>query len=77
VAPAVTHLERARGRHRRLRPFDADDRLERWRAEKSKTLSSYGWVDRGKGLIHIPVEEAMKELLRQNPARRRRSMTAR
>jgi hypothetical protein len=49
-------------------PFDADARLERWRAEKAKAITSYGWVDRKKGLIHIPVEEAMKELIRQTPA---------
>ena len=67
VAPAVTHLERV---HEigivDYVPFDADDRLERWRAERARTLGSYGWVDRSKGIIHIPVEEAMKELLRQN-----------
>jgi hypothetical protein len=48
-------------------PFDADSRLDRWRAEKAKALTSYGWVDRKKGIIHIPVEEAMKELIRQTP----------
>jgi hypothetical protein len=47
-------------------PFDSDARLERWRAEKAKALNSYGWVNRSKGIIHIPVEEAMKELIRQN-----------
>jgi hypothetical protein len=47
-------------------PFDADARLDRWRAEKAKALNSYGWVDRSKRIIHIPVEEAMKELIRQN-----------
>ncbi len=70
VAPAVTHLERV---HEvgivDYVPFDGDDRLERWRADKTRALGSYGWVDRSKGIIHIPVEEAMKELLRQNPSR--------
>jgi hypothetical protein len=46
-------------------PFDADGRLDRWRAEKARALNSYGWVDRQKGVIHIPVEEAMKEVVRQ------------
>ena len=67
VAPQVTGLTR---QHEigivDLVPFDADARLERWRAEKTKQLGSYGWVDRRKGIIHIPVEEAMKELVRQN-----------
>ncbi len=48
-------------------PFDADQRLDRWRAEKTRTLSSYGWVDRKKGIIHIPVDEAVKALIRQTP----------
>src|SRR5688572_30070582 len=42
--------------------FDSDDRLEVWRAEKAKTLSSYGWADRAKGLVHIPIEEALKDV---------------
>jgi hypothetical protein len=49
-------------------PFDSDARLDRWRAEKTKALNSYGWVDRKKGLIHVPVEEAMKEVVRQAAA---------
>jgi hypothetical protein len=48
-------------------PFDADARLDRWRKEKGRALTSYGWVDRKKGIIHIPVEEAMKEVIRQTP----------
>jgi hypothetical protein len=46
-------------------PFDGDHRLERWRAEKDKALRSYGWVDRKKGVVHIPIDEAMKEVVRQ------------
>jgi hypothetical protein len=47
-------------------PFDGDTRLDRWRAEKEKALRSYGWVDRKKGLVHIPIDEAMKEVVRQS-----------
>ena len=46
-------------------PFDADDRLEHWQQEKAKALNSYGWVDKKKGLIHIPIDEAMKDVIRQ------------
>jgi hypothetical protein len=69
VAPLVTGLARTQeiGIIDYV-PFDADSRLERWRAEKAKALGSYGWVDRKKGIIHIPVEEAMKELIRQSAA---------
>jgi hypothetical protein len=30
------------------------------RAEEERTLSSYGWVDEGKGVVRIPIEEAMR-----------------
>ncbi len=40
-------------------PFTSDHRLEIWRRERAARLGSYGWVDRGKGLVHIPIERAM------------------
>jgi hypothetical protein len=43
-------------------PFVADKRLPQWRAERAQALSSYGWVDRGKGTVHIPIEEAMAKV---------------
>lgn len=46
-------------------PFDADHRLEKWQKDKAKVLGSYGWVDRKKGLIHIPIDEAIKDVIRQ------------
>ena len=46
-------------------PFDADQRLEHWTRDKAKKLNGYGWADRKKGLIHIPIDEAMKEVVRQ------------
>ena len=46
-------------------PFDSDNRLERWHAETDKSLSGYGWVDRKKGIIHIPINEAMKQVIRE------------
>jgi hypothetical protein len=45
--------------------FEADHRLEAWRAEKARVQGSYGWVDRGRGLIHIPIAQAMAEVVRQ------------
>jgi hypothetical protein len=45
--------------------FDDDKRLELWKAAKAKQAASYGWVDRAKGVVHIPIEEAMKEVVRQ------------
>jgi hypothetical protein len=46
-------------------PFDTDHRLQHWQQAKAKALNSYGWVDRKKGLIHIPIDEAMKDVIRQ------------
>jgi hypothetical protein len=45
--------------------FSQDGRLEEWRAAKRKRLDGYGWVDRDKGLVHIPVEKAMDQVVSQ------------
>jgi hypothetical protein len=34
--------------------------LARFEREQRAALSGYGWVDRSKGLIRIPIEEAMR-----------------
>jgi hypothetical protein len=36
--------------------------LQRFRAEEEKRLNTYYWVDRQKGIVHIPIEQAMKKL---------------
>lgn len=49
------------------RPFDDWQALHRQQVEQ---LSSYGWVDEGKGIARIPIEEAMRRLAQQGlPAR--------
>lgn len=40
-------------------PFQIDHRLANWKAEKSTHLNGYGWVDRAKGVAHMPIEKAM------------------
>ena len=40
-------------------PFASDKRLPRWKAEHAAKLNGYGWVDRAKGVAHIPIERAM------------------
>lgn len=42
--------------------FEAADRARTLQAEKQARLGSYGWVDRQKGLVHIPVERAMEQV---------------
>ncbi|HZS85645.1 MAG TPA: hypothetical protein VFA50_22450 [Stellaceae bacterium] len=34
------------------------------RQREDARLSSYGWVDRQKGIVHIPIDEAMAKLAR-------------
>jgi hypothetical protein len=45
--------------------FDNDTRLHEWRLAKEKRLGSYGWVDKTKGLIHIPIDKAMEQVVSQ------------
>jgi hypothetical protein len=37
-----------------------DRELARLRAEQQELLSSYGWVDREGGVVHVPIERAME-----------------
>jgi hypothetical protein len=36
----------------------------RWREEELRYLSTFGWVDRKAGVIHVPVELGMERVLR-------------
>jgi len=47
--------------------FSHDNRLELWKAERAKHLGSYGWVNRAKGVAHMPIEEAMKRVVAAPP----------
>ncbi len=47
-------------------PFDIDHRLEDWRAAKHKHLTSFGWVDRAQGKIHVPIDQAMDEFIKRS-----------
>lgn len=42
--------------------FEGDHRLATWRAERSARLNGYGWSDRSKGIVHIPIERALEEV---------------
>jgi hypothetical protein len=39
--------------------------LDALRAESQQRLSAYGWVDRENGVVHMPIEEAKKQLLEE------------
>lgn len=40
-------------------PFEEAKAIERSRRDAKQRLGSYGWVDRDKGVIHVPIERAM------------------
>src|SRR5262249_36394407 len=42
---------------------DAAGNMRRFRAEEEKRLNAYSWVDRSKGIVRIPIEQAMKKLV--------------
>jgi hypothetical protein len=44
-------------------PFTADKRLPAWRGERKAYLDGYGWVDRSKGVVHIPIDKAVDRIL--------------
>jgi hypothetical protein len=53
----------------RLQAAPHTDILEYWDSEQ-KALHSYGWVDRQKGIAHIPIDEAMRMVVQRGlPAR--------
>ena len=39
--------------------------LKAFRARQIARLHSYGWVDRDKGIVHIPIDRAMQELVQK------------
>lgn len=47
------------------------DRLQKLKTEQQKDASSYGWIDKEKGIARIPVEKAMEivtpKLRAENP----------
>ena len=48
----------------RLEPYPLAPRLK-LRAEEEETLTSYGWVDKNRGLVRLPIERAMELLVQR------------
>jgi len=40
------------------------------RSQEELRLRSYGWVDRSRHIVHVPIEQAMKRLVEQGLTRR-------
>ncbi len=43
----------------RLQPLPIND-ITQFRAEEERLLHTFGWVDRGAGIVRIPIEDAMR-----------------
>ncbi len=41
---------------------DPSEDLEKFLVDEDKRLNSYYWVDKQKGIVHVPIEQAMREL---------------
>jgi len=44
------------------RLFELHQEAIKKRAEQERRLNSYGWVDRDKQIIHLPIERAMEQM---------------
>ena len=57
------------GRTRTVQPppprlqLDPPRDLARFRADEEKRLSTYYWVDKDRGIVHIPIDRAMRLLV--------------
>jgi hypothetical protein len=43
---------------------DNESGLRAFRAEEEKRLNTYYWIDKQKGIVHIPINEAMKKVVK-------------
>ncbi len=41
---------------------DPSEDLAQFLADEDKRLNTYYWIDKKKGVVHIPIEQAMREL---------------
>ncbi|MGA7263295.1 MAG: hypothetical protein WBX30_20720 [Stellaceae bacterium] len=41
---------------------DPSEDLEKFLVDEDKRLNTYYWIDKKKGIVHIPIEQAMQEL---------------
>lgn len=54
------------------------EKLRQLRAAEEAVLNHYGWVDRARGVVHIPIDRAMQDVLEEGlPARKNSPEAAR
>ena len=49
-------------------PFDVYRSLQTYRQANKRRLDTWGWVDKRRGIVHMPIEQAMEQLI-QEPKR--------
>jgi len=42
-------------------------KIDELHARENALLTSYGWVNREKGIVHIPIDQAMELMVRESP----------
>jgi hypothetical protein len=42
---------------------DEEGNLRDFRADQEKRLNTYYWIDKPKDIVHVPIEQAMKQLV--------------
>jgi hypothetical protein len=47
-------------------PFDVARAAAQYRRERLERLGSWGWVDRKRGIVHMPVEKAMDAVVAEH-----------
>jgi len=51
-------------------PFETTRGAAHYRREQMQRLNSYGWVDPAKGTIHVPIEQAIEQMLAQQQGKK-------
>lgn len=64
AVPEPSHRLRIAPPPPRLQLHPASD-LARLRAEEERRLNTYYWIDRERGIVHIPIEQAIKKAVAQ------------
>jgi hypothetical protein len=44
-------------------PFASDTRLHTWKGARKQELDTYGWIDKSKGVVRIPIQAAMDKVV--------------
>jgi hypothetical protein len=51
-------------------PFETTRGAEHYRREQLQRLNGYGWVDPAKGIIHVPIEKAIEQILAEQQGKK-------